>query len=309
MENTIVTIKNLSHRYAKDWAAKDINFDINKNGIIGLLGANGAGKSTIMNIMCGVLNQTEGEVLIDGVNIRKNAVEAKKKIGFLPQKAPLYLDNTIQEYLVYCANLRKMEKKDITDAVARVKKLCGLGLFSERLIKNLSGGFKQRVGIAGAIIHDPSLVVLDEPTVGLDPVQVVEVRKIIQDIGKNRAVIFSTHIMAEVEAVCNDLKMIHNGQMVFSGTVQEFNNYIEPNSLTLVFAELPAPEALQKIGGVIEIQPITEKKVKITFDTNKEGISEAIIATSVANNWRLQELIIERSSMEDIFARITQDQN
>lgn len=306
MEHPIVEIKDLSHRYTKDWAVKDVSFGINKHGVLGLLGSNGAGKSTIMNVMCGVLNQTEGDVFIDGVNIRTNPVEAKKRIGFLPQKAPLYLDSTVDEYLTHCAYLRQMDPETIEAAIERVKKKCGLGHFSNRLIKNLSGGYKQRTGIAGAIIHDPNLVVLDEPTVGLDPVQIVEVRKIIEEIGKDRAVIFSTHIMSEVQAVCSDIKMIDNGKLVFSGSVEEFNDYIKPNTILLSLEAAPAVEELAKIDGVVAADVISEKKIRIEF-SGSQDVAERLVESSVKNNWKLREIIIERSSLDDVFAKITRD--
>ena len=162
MEESIVKVLDLSHRYSVQWAVKDVNFEIHSKGILGLLGSNGAGKSTTMNIICGVLKPTRGEVIINGINLRENPVEAKKNIGFLPQKAPLYTDFTVDEYLVYCAKLRLMDPKEIRGAVDKAKDRCGITHFSNRLIRNLSGGYQQRVGIAQAIVHDPKFVVLDE---------------------------------------------------------------------------------------------------------------------------------------------------
>ncbi|WP_299556422.1 ABC transporter ATP-binding protein [Seonamhaeicola sp.] len=306
MSNSIVSIQNLSHRYTTDWAVKDVSFDISDHGVLGLLGANGAGKSTIMNVMCGVLNQTEGDVLIDGINIRKDPVEAKKHMGFLPQKAPLYLDSTVDEYLEHCAYLRQMGPDEIPAAMERVKEKCGLGHFSKRLIKNLSGGYRQRTGIAGAIIHNPKLVVLDEPTVGLDPVQIVEVRKIIEEIGKDRAVIFSTHIMSEVQAVCNDIKMIDHGKLVFSGSVETFNDYIKPDTIIVVAEALPELAAFTKIDGITNAEQLNEKKVRVTFNASQE-VAERIVEASVTGKWKLREIIIERSTLDDVFAKMTKD--
>lgn len=170
MTEPIVRIEHLSHRYSVQWAIRDINIEISKNGVYGLLGwSNGAGKSTTMNIMCGVLNQTEGEVYLNGINLRKNPVEAKKNIGFLPQTPPLYPEATVDEYLTYCAQLRQVEKSRIRDMVGIAKQKCGIAHFSKRLISALSGGYQQRVGIAQAIVHNPRFVVFDEPTNGLDP--------------------------------------------------------------------------------------------------------------------------------------------
>lgn len=169
MEKSVVRVENLSHRYNVQWAIRDINFEIDQRGVVGLLGSNGAGKSTTMNIICGVLKQTQGEVYIDGINFRENPVEAKRNIGFLPQKPPLYMDFTVDEYLTYCADLRMVDKRDVKKAVDEAKARCGITHFSSRLVRNLSGGYQQRVGIAQAIVHNPKFVVLDEPTNGLDP--------------------------------------------------------------------------------------------------------------------------------------------
>ncbi len=171
-------------------------------GIIGLLGSNGAGKSTTMNIICGTLNQTEGNVYINDIDVRKYPMEAKKQIGFLPQTAPLYTDLTIDEYLVFCAELRLMDRSKIKAAEAEVKERCGIAHFSSRLIQNLSGGYRQRVGIAQAILHKPKLVVMDEPTNGLDPNQMIEARKLIKEIAEEHTVLFSSHVLSEVNLLC-----------------------------------------------------------------------------------------------------------
>ena len=240
----IVKVENLSHKYSSQWAIKDIDFRINRNGVIGLLGSNGAGKSTLMNIMCGALDQTVGSVYINGEDLMRNPVEAKKHIGFLPQKAPLHIDLTVDEYLIHCARLRLMKEADIEDAIDIAKTKCGIMHFSDRLLRNLSGGYQQRVGIAQAIVHDPQFVVLDEPTNGLDPNQIIEIRHLIKQIAKDRAVLVSTHILSEVEAICDYIRMIENGIMVFEGTIKDFNNQIETRT---VFAELKQPPAIKEL--------------------------------------------------------------
>jgi ABC-2 type transport system ATP-binding protein len=204
----IIKIVGLSHRYSSAWAVSDITIEINKKGIYGLLGSNGAGKSTTMNILCGALNQTKGEVYIDGLDIRKDPIRAKKNIGFLPQSAPLYLDLTVHEYLLYCARLREMDKNDIPAALDEVMTKCGIIHVRDRLLKNLSGGYRQRAGIAQSIIHKPKLVILDEPTNGLDPVQIIEVRNLIREISANCTVILSSHILSEIQLLCQEIIMI-----------------------------------------------------------------------------------------------------
>ena len=244
MGSSIVSVKNLSHRYSVQWAIKDISFDITKKGVMGLLGSNGAGKSTTMNIICGVLNQTEGEVFINGINLRENPVEAKKYIGFLPQQPPLYTDLTVEEYLRNAAFLRLMDKLEVNKAVDIALERCSITHFRDRLIKNLSGGYQQRVGIAQAIVHNPSFVVLDEPTNGLDPNQIVDIRNLIREIAEEHSVLLSTHILSEVQAICNDIKMIDNGHLVFSGSMEDFDNYIAPDSFVIELNHSPGKKCL-----------------------------------------------------------------
>jgi ABC-2 type transport system ATP-binding protein len=304
MQTPIVQIEHLSHRYSRNWAIRDINFTIEKTGIVGLLGSNGAGKSTTMNILCGVLNQTEGNILINGFDIRKQPQEAKKQLGFLPQNPPLYLDLTVDEYLTHCGYLRLMDKSALKLSLEEVKERCGIKHFSKRLIKNLSGGYRQRVGIAQAIIHKPKLVVLDEPTNGLDPNQIVEVRALIKDIARERAVLFSTHILSEVKVLCKDIKMIEDGRLIFSDSMDAFNNYVEPHSALAVMQNLPPEEELLKIEGVTKTYFMSDRQVRIFFDGSKDILAR-IVETSVHRNWQLTEIMLEKNSLDEIFARLS----
>ena len=304
MSESIVNIEGLSHRYSRAWAIRDISFEINQTGIVGLLGSNGAGKSTTMNILCGVLNPTEGRVLIDETDIRENPERAKKSIGFLPQNAPLYLDFTVDEYLTYCAHLRLIQKEKIKQAVQTVKERCGVAHFSKRLIGNLSGGYRQRVGIAQAIIHKPRLVVLDEPTNGLDPNQILEVRSLIKEIAEERSVIFSSHILAEIQATCRDIIMIEGGRIVFSDTMAAFNNYIEPNSLVVHLEAPPTVAELGAIPGITHVEPLSDKNFRLKFGVDPD-ISEKVVQLSVERRWRLKEISLEKSSLDEIFAQLS----
>lgn len=304
MGESIVKVENLSHRYSVQWAIRDINFEITKNGIYGLLGSNGAGKSTIMNIMCGVLKQTEGKVYIRGVDLAENPVDAKRHIGFLPQKPPLYGDLTVEEYLLHCARLRWVPDNELHSAVEEVLARCGITHFRKRLIKNLSGGYQQRVGIAQAIVHKPDLVVFDEPTNGLDPNQIMEIRHLIRDIAQDRTVILSTHILTEVQATCDHILMIEEGKMVFMGTVDEFDNYIVPNSLYVAMIDPPVVDELTKIEGVLGVDELGNRNFRIRFSEAQEVIDQ-IVKLSAANDWRLSEIRVEKSSLDNIFAEIS----
>lgn len=301
MENAIVSVENLSHKYSSQWAVRDINFEISKKGVVGLLGSNGAGKSTTMNIICGVLKQTKGEVFINGISLSEHPVEAKRNIGFMPQKLPLYQDFTVGEYLTYCADLRMVEKTKVKQAVAEAAERCGVTHFKDRLLRNLSGGYQQRVGIAQAIVHNPRFVVLDEPTNGLDPNQILEVRYLIKAIAEDRCVLLSTHILTEVQATCNEIKMIEEGQMVFSGTLDMFDNYIKPNTVLLALDTPPSDDALHTLTGVQNVEQLDTKRFKLTYDGSKETI-QRIAAICVNNGWGLMELTVEKSSLDAVFA-------
>lgn len=308
MENAIVKVENLSHRYNSQWAVRDINFEIHSQGVVGLLGSNGAGKSTTMNIICGVLKQTKGDVLVNGVNLKDDPVEAKRNIGFMPQKLPLYQDFTVEEYLTYCADLRMVEKTQVKKSVQQALERCGVAHFRERLLRNLSGGYQQRVGIAQAIVHNPRFVVLDEPTNGLDPNQIVEVRNLIKEIAQDRSVLLSTHILTEVQATCKEIKMIEEGQMVFSGTIEMFDNYIEPNTLIISLDMPPANDELLKLEGIRSIEQVAPTRFRLGYDGEKKTVQQ-LAEISVGKGWRLMELIIEKSSLDAVFARLSKKNN
>lgn len=304
MEKSIVSVKNLSHRYSVQWAVKDVSFEINEKGVTGLLGSNGAGKSTTMNIICGVLNQTQGDVFINGVNLRENPVEAKKNIGFLPQQPPLYTDLTVGEYLRHAAFLRLVEPDKVDDAVDVALEKCSITHFRDRLIKNLSGGYQQRVGIAQAIVHNPQFVVLDEPTNGLDPNQIVDIRNLIRDIAKHHAVLLSTHILSEVQAICDNIYMIESGKLVFSGTMEEFDNYVAPESFIVEFANSPSKEVLENLTENNGIEALEDGSYRI-FLKDDISITEKYIQESVKQNWNLKNIYVERASLSEIFAQLS----
>ncbi|WP_341839041.1 ABC transporter ATP-binding protein [Chitinophaga caseinilytica] len=301
----ILKTEHLSHRYSSAWAIRDINIEIESAGIVGLLGSNGAGKSTTMNIICGVLNQTEGNVFINGFDLRKQPEAAKREIGFLPQNPPLYTDLTIDEYLLYCAQLRLIPKDRIKSAVEEAKERCGLAHFSSRLIKNLSGGYRQRVGIAQAIIHKPKLVVMDEPTNGLDPNQLIEARKLIREIAVDHSVLLSSHILSEINLLCRDIIMIESGRMVFSDSMDAFNNYVQSKVILLRMDHPPQKSELQHIQGVTQVEFLSDRQVRVYFDGSQEDISERLIAASVAQGWKLKEIGPDKGLLDDVFKQLS----
>jgi ABC-2 type transport system ATP-binding protein len=308
MREIIARIESLSHRYHKAWAVKDINWDIPNRGITGLLGSNGAGKSTTMNVLCGALRPTQGNVIIAGINLRKDPQQARREIGFLPQQAPLYIDLSIDEYLRYCAELRLIPPKQINASIEAAKQKCGIAHFSKRLIRNLSGGYRQRVGIAQAIIHRPPLIVLDEPTNGLDPNQILEVRSLIREIAEERAVVFSSHILTEIQTLCKDVVMIEGGQIVFSDTMDAFNNHTGNNTMIVHLEEAPASDQLMQIPGIMQVELLSGNRFRL-FTSGERKLAEDIVQASVQHQWRLQEILFEKPSLDEVFAKLSKQQS
>lgn len=302
--STVLQVENLSHRYSSTWAIRDINFEITQSGVIGLLGSNGAGKSTTMNIICGVLNQTQGEVYINGINKRKDPRLAKTQIGFLPQHPPLYMDFTVNEYLTYAADMRLIDKKNTRKAVAEVMDRAGIAHFSSRLIKNLSGGYRQRVGIAQAIIHKPAIVILDEPTNGLDPNQIIEARKLIKEISLDHTVLLSSHVLSEINLLCRDIIMIEGGRIVFSESMDAFNNYMKPQAMVLLMDNPPADEDFLSVEGITRVEHLADKKRRLFFSGSSD-ITETLIGESMRNNWELREIKLEKSLLDDVFKQLS----
>ena len=232
-------------------------------------------------------------------------MEAKKNGGFLPQKAPLHLDFTVDEYLTYCAELHMVDKTRIKAAVDEAKERCGITHFSKRVLRNLSGGYQQRVGIAQAIVHNPKFVVLDEPTNGLDPNQIVEVRHLIKEIAEERSVLLSTHILSEVQATCREIKMIENGQMIFSGTIEQFDNYIQPNTLLLEL-DTPPMECDLMLPGISKVETLSERRFRLRYDGDQDT-AKRVAEQCVTRGWGLIELVIEKSSLDAVFAQLSKN--
>ena len=311
MDTPIVRIENLSHRYSVQWAVRDINLEIRQHGIYGLLGSNGAGKSTIMNIMCGVLKQTEGDIYIKGINTRIDPVEAKCHIGFLPQQPPLHPDLTVEEYLDYSARLRYIPHKEIPAAITEVVEKCGISHFRKRLIRNLSGGSQQRVGIAQALIHDPEVVILDEPTTGLDPNQIFGIRKIIKEIGEEKTVILSSHILSEIETTCDQVMIMSNGKIVANGTTSELRRKSDAEYCLKIGIKggetTDIHEALNDLPGVLHIEIIHKQNFELQCKPDVE-IEKSIFNLCQKNNWYISELTPVQTRLEDIFRKVTQNE-
>jgi ABC-2 type transport system ATP-binding protein len=234
----LLRVDNLQRSFGRFCAVQNISFDLHKGEVLGFLGPNGAGKSTTMQMLSGVLAPDTGEIIIEGINIAKQPARAKSRIGYLPETPPLYPDLTVQEYLRYAARLHKIPSSAIHGAVQQVLEQCGLQQHTKKLIGSLSKGYQQRVGIAQAIVHEPDIILLDEPTNGLDPNQIREIRELIQQLGKEHAIILSSHILPEVETICTRVLIIHNGVVVFSDQMENLKH----QKLEQLFIELTCGE-------------------------------------------------------------------
>ncbi|BAN36426.1 ABC transporter related [Sulfuricella denitrificans skB26] len=243
MTKITVSAKNLSRRYGARSAVQNIGFELRQGEVLGLLGPNGAGKTTTLQMLAGCLAPSTGSVEICGINLLENPREAKALLGYLPETPPLYRELAVDEYLRLASRLHRIPKNEIADAVDKARQRCGLTEVGKRLIGNLSKGYQQRVGIAQAIVHNPRVVILDEPTVGLDPIQIREIRSLIRELGGEHSVILSTHILPEVESVCDRIQIMHQGKLVFSGDMAALKQtYPDQANLEEVFIQLTKKE-------------------------------------------------------------------
>lgn len=308
----MIEVKDLVKKYGSHLAVDHLSFTLESGKIYGFLGPNGAGKSTTMNIMTGYLGATNGSVLIDGHDILKEPEEAKKQIGYLPELPPLYMDMTVQEYLEFAAELKKLPKEKRESDISEVMKLTRLQDVSGRLIKNLSKGYKQRVGLAQAILGFPEIIILDEPTVGLDPKQIIEIRELIRTLSKKHTVILSSHILAEVREVCDYILIISKGKLVASDTPENLE-LLRNGASSLELEVKAAPETVRAILSTIddidamEMHSENENLTRVKLETkNGADIREAVFYAFAEEKCPLLEMKTAKASLEDIFMELTQ---
>ena len=235
----MIEVKKVTKKYGKFVAVDNISFTINEGEIVGLLGPNGAGKSTTMNMITGFIEQTQGEIIVDGYDILKKPKKAKKEIGYMPEGVPLYTDLTVKEFINYMAEIKQIDKKTKKEKVQKIIEETGIKDVEKKLIKNLSRGYKQRVSMAGALVGEPKILILDEPTVGLDPKQITEIRNLIKELGKTHTVILSSHILSEVSQICNKVIIINKGKIVAIDTPENLENKVTSNNCVYVTVEDP----------------------------------------------------------------------
>lgn len=303
MDNLTVEAIELTRLYGGRAAVSDVSFHLTKGQVLGFLGPNGAGKSTTMKMLTGNLAPSAGSVKICGIDMIENPKEAKALIGYLPEMRPLYKELTVDEYLTIAARLHRVSGKHIKKAVEVAKARCGLTHMSKRLIENLSNGYQQRVGIAQAIIHNPMVVILDEPTVGLDPIQIRDIRALIKEIGQEHSVIVSTHILPEVEMVCDHVQIIDKGKLVFNGGIDVLKRQRIGNKLLLGFRNPPSEAALLQIMGITEVEQ-ADGMMRVRF-ADGHAPHEAIVEAAVKEGWGLYQIAPDQTSLEDVFVQLT----
>jgi ABC-2 type transport system ATP-binding protein len=308
----MIEVENLTKRFGETVAVDDISFQIPRGEVVGFLGPNGAGKTTTMRILTCYLPADEGTARIAGHDIIDEPVEVRKRIGYLPESAPVYSDMGIVDYLQFVSDMRGIDPGDRRAKIREMVDLCGLGSMIHKDIGELSKGFRQRVGLAATLIHDPEVLVLDEPTSGLDPNQIIEIRQLIRDIGREKTVILSTHILPEVEATCDRVLIINEGQIVASGTPDELTRAAAGETAARVSfrAEAAVVEPrLREIPSVESIAPLDPlKNETCRYEVHSratDGIEEALFRLAVDNGWVLTELHSEARSLEQVFTQLT----
>ncbi len=298
-----ITVNNLSKNYATQLAVNNISFTINKGEIVGFLGPNGAGKSTTMKMITGYLNPTSGTAKVCDIEVTENNLLTKQKIGYLPEANPLYFDMYIREYLAFICNIHKVQnaKKVIEDTIITV----GLTVEANKKIGQLSKGYKQRVGLAAAILHNPEVLILDEPTTGLDPNQIIEIRNVIKELGKTKTILFSSHILQEVEALCDRVIIINKGNIVADDLLKNLQkNNATKKYIIVNFAKQINTSVLLQLEGIINIHNNDNKSFTIECN-NLEATKKVIMQMAINNNYNIETLTTETQSLENIFKEFT----
>ena len=275
----MIEVQNITKCYGKQFAVTDLSFSVSSGEIVGLLGPNGAGKSTTIKMLTGYLAPTEGQVLINGINPLASPLETQSQIGYLPENAPLYPDMSVYSYLEFIGNVRNLGKNQIARAIQTVAQSCKLQDRIHQSIGTLSKGFRQRVGLAQALLHEPKIVILDEPTTGLDPNQIIEIRELIQQLGKKHTILLSTHILSEVQSTCDRVIILHSGEKIADGLVQDIILQTQGGSLMVVSfglrdIELPVKQIQNSLSLIEGVQSVTQVPLETRYANSKEDLTE-----------------------------------
>ncbi|HEV2832474.1 MAG TPA: gliding motility-associated ABC transporter ATP-binding subunit GldA [Hanamia sp.] len=297
-----INITNVTKIYGNQKAVNNISFTVPNNEIVGFLGPNGAGKSTTMKIVTGYLQASSGKVSVNGIDVNTNAIEAKKQIGYLPEGNPLYHEMYVREYLEFIAGLHKVNP--VKKRIEEVIDLTGLRLESNKKTGQLSKGYKQRVGLAAALIHDPKVLILDEPTSGLDPNQIVEIRQVIKDLGKNKTVLFSSHILQEVESLCDRVIIINKGNIVADDTLQNLQSSNKNSHIVIV--QFGGNVDINLLNNLESVQKVNEENGSFFIQTTEpEKVKKLLLEFSLQNNFDILSLQSKSKSLEEVFRSLT----
>ena len=302
----LVEVDHVSRSFGHRPVLRDVSFSVVKGEVLGFLGPNGAGKTTTMRILTGTLAPSAGRVRVGGIDMLDDPTRAKAQLGYLPETPPLNRDLTVDEYLDFCARLRRLPARQVRPAREDAKARCGLEDVGRRLIGNVSKGYQQRVGIAQAIIHNPPVVILDEPTVGLDPIQIQEIRALIRDLGQAHSVILSTHILSEVQAICSHVQIIRHGELVLKAGIDELATHLTGAHLEIALRRPPQRADLTGIPGVAGVHPQGEGRWLIHFESDADA-TDALVRSAAAGDWGLYELTRPRLSLEEVFLELAGD--
>ncbi len=311
----MIKVENLTKRYAGVTALNGVSFEVQRGEIVGFLGPNGAGKSTTMRILTGFIPASAGRVEVAGLDVFEHSLEVRERVGYMPENNPLYVDMRVSEYLRFRGKLKGLPRAERKERIPEVLEMCGLKDVSHRIIGHLSKGFRQRVGLADALLAEPDLLILDEPTIGLDPVQIRQVRQLIKDLGKRHTILLSTHILPEVEMTCNRVIIIHHGRILASDTPDNLMKTLHAGGQVQVEVRGPGSEVQAKLRAVEGVDSVNAKVieggyVRVTV-TPKPGADprERIYHAATANGWILRELSYTRTTLEDIFVQITHEED
>ena len=299
-----VSAQGLSRRFGAHTAVDDVNIELKRGEILGFLGPNGAGKTTTMQMLTGNLAPTAGAISICGVDLFEHPTAAKRHLGYLPEHPPLYRELTVREYVALAARLHRVPKLERETAVKNALSSCGLESVAQKLIGALSKGFQQRVGIAQAIVHRPDVVILDEPTVGLDPNQIREIRNLIRELGRGHSVILSTHILPEVESVCDRVQILHHASTVYSDTIAGLKQFHGGRMVLVGLRNPPAIEEIAAIAGVARAEAAGDGLVRVAFAENADP-TDALVHRAVERVWGLYQLVPAQNTLEDVFVHLT----